>query len=372
MIEFSDAQFIDPAVSASAGANPASITNGVSPTVSTGNAAKDLAALIASFTGDLERCYLVTDPVTAAQIALSRDSNGAFLFPDIGPRGGSVLGIPVLTSRGVPRPLAGSPTVARGLLILVDPAGIVVGEGGIEADVSTQATLVMDSAPAMTSTGIGASPTAPVAANTVSLYQADAVAVRCIRTITWLKARSKRRVAHQRRHVHPGVSGAMSESDIQKPVDVTPPNDKDLLPITRGELRHALELVQRLLVVKVGVVTKRLDALETNSKVQAVLRDDSGRVSGMVSGSLNAQHLAAEVAQLRASVGELTKRLEASETAARHFKYVGVWKEGVSYRRNNFTTFNGALWCATDDQPVGKPGTAGWQLCVKRGAHSPP
>ena len=80
-------------------------------------------------------------------------------------------------------------TVERGLLIRVDPTAIVVGDGGVELDLSSQTSLQLDTAPTNTTTGFGASPIAPTAANMVSLYQADATAIRCKRTVSWLKAR---------------------------------------------------------------------------------------------------------------------------------------------------------------------------------------
>src|SRR5690606_17486464 len=76
---------------------PASVTSDASPIVSSGNPAEDIRDLIADFAGDLSAAYFVTDPLTAAEIALARDAGGAFLFPDVGPRGGSILGIPLLT-----------------------------------------------------------------------------------------------------------------------------------------------------------------------------------------------------------------------------------------------------------------------------------
>ena len=46
----------------------------------------------------------------------------------------------------------------------------------------------MDTAPAMSSGGIG-SPDAPVAAQMVSMYQTNSVALSAERTISWVKAR---------------------------------------------------------------------------------------------------------------------------------------------------------------------------------------
>lgn len=191
VVAFSDAAFADPSVAAVAGQNPASITAGVSAITSTGNPSKDLAALIAApFAGDLSASYILTDPLTAGQMNAYRDTSGTGPCPHVGPRGGFVLGdassgIPVLTSSAVPRPSG-----TTGFLILVDPSAVVVGDGGIELDLATAATLQMDNAPTNTPTGLASSPNAPIATNMVSLYQANAVGVRCIRMINWLKART--------------------------------------------------------------------------------------------------------------------------------------------------------------------------------------
>ena len=108
---------------------------------------------------------------------------------DFGPADGSLKGIRLITSGQRAAHDRGSPTIERGLLIRIDPTAIVVGDGGVELDLSSQTSLQLDTAPTNITTGFGASPAAPTIANMVSLYQANATAIRCKRTVSWLKAR---------------------------------------------------------------------------------------------------------------------------------------------------------------------------------------
>ena len=72
------------------------------------------------------------------------------------------------------------------------------------------------------------------------------------------------------------------------------------------------------------------------------------------------QHVAAVTKSLR-------DRVEVLEKQAAEFKYVGVWRDGANYRKNNFCTHDGSVWiCLADTE--GRPGQSlQWQLAVKRG-----
>ena len=119
---------------------PPSITYGAPSSASAGDPAADIAKLVADFDGDFGAAYFVTDPKTAAQLAMVR-AGGTFVFPDVGPRGGSILGIPVLTSRASPRDADG------GQIALVDPTGITGADIATEIGKSEHAALQMDDAP---------------------------------------------------------------------------------------------------------------------------------------------------------------------------------------------------------------------------------
>lgn len=161
-----DRAFIDPSNAGVTGERPASVTNGVVPIPSTNSPGTDIAALVEGFSGDLMASVFVTDPLTAAEIALARDAGGAFQFPDAGPRGGSLLGLPLIVSRSSPRDSSG------GQLVLLDPTGIAFGAEGIRATTSEEATLEMVDDPAGPS-------------EQVSMFQTNSVAILAEARVNW-------------------------------------------------------------------------------------------------------------------------------------------------------------------------------------------
>src|SRR5262245_41622080 len=72
-------------------------------------------------------------------------------------------------------------------------------------------------------------------------------------------------------------------------------------------------------------------------------------------------------AALTKEVTELRQKIEELEAREKSNRYSGVWQTAEAYERGNMATYDGALWIAVSDAP-GKPGVAGWQLAVKRGA----
>ena len=78
-------------------------------------------------------------------------------------------------------------------------------------------------------------------------------------------------------------------------------------------------------------------------------------------------HVAAATKPLRARIEELELRTAQAEKQAEQFKYCGVWREGESYRKNNFCTHDGSVWvCLCDTE--GRPGQSlQWQLAVRKG-----
>lgn len=169
---FVDEQFLDPAVAGGAN-NPASVTNGVSAVTATGDDAdslySNLNTALASFDNvDLStgNVYVVTTPALARGISTLRNALGQFEFPGMTPRGGTLMGFPVIVSSSVP----------AGYLILIKADEILVAdEGGVRLDASNQATLDMAG---------GSSPT-------FSLWQNNCVGIRAERFITWKKRRAE-------------------------------------------------------------------------------------------------------------------------------------------------------------------------------------
>ena len=176
-----DLRFIDPAYAGVANVSPASITNGVTPIASLGTTIALITdtvelAIASMITANLNLGGLVwvMNPSTALSLSLKRTTQDIFAFPGIGPNGGTFFGYPVITSNNVA--LSASPT--ESFLVLMDPREIMVADdGGVSIDMSTEASLQMDSAP-----------TNP-ASSTVSLWQSNMVALRAERFINWRKRR---------------------------------------------------------------------------------------------------------------------------------------------------------------------------------------
>jgi hypothetical protein len=119
-------------------------------------------------------------PETVA-IALSLATNevGAPAFPGITPTGGTLAGLPVFTSQYMPVN-TGGPVVA-----LIKGDEIFLGdEGGIQVQVSDQASLQMDSAPTQNSV-------TPTASTVVSMFQTNSVAFLVERFLNWQKRRAQ-------------------------------------------------------------------------------------------------------------------------------------------------------------------------------------
>ncbi len=169
--QFLDAQFIDPAVAAVAGTNPASITNGAPTAAATTNPMADIMGLISHFASNNISVDGVTFIMSAANaLALSFRSNldGSPQYPGLSVNGGSYKGLTFITSQA-----------AGGNVIALQPSLILYADGGIEIDASQEASLQMDSAPA-----------SPADATTVyvSLWQTNSVGLRAERFVNWAKA----------------------------------------------------------------------------------------------------------------------------------------------------------------------------------------
>lgn len=177
MARFLDVQFLRITVAAGAN-NPASITNGITPIPSTGDDAAaleaDLFNAFAAFDdadSSDDSVTLIMQPKTARSIALMRpDIGNGRLYPELSPRGGSLLTYPVITSN----------SVDNGFIIIVKGSEVLkADDGSVALDASREATLDMAG---------GNSPT-------FSLFQKNAVAIRAERGITWKRRRDEGSVA---------------------------------------------------------------------------------------------------------------------------------------------------------------------------------
>lgn len=180
-----DIDFLDPGKFPVAGVSPASISFGVVPIQSSGTDADavrcDIAALLQSYAAannPPSSGVIIMSMNMAIQLMSMRSTLGLGReFPDLTMNGGTIDGIPVLTSQY----LAGFGDSTGEFVFMVNASDIYVGdEGGVSIDMSDQASVQMDDEPA--------NPT--VAATVmVSLWQRNLVGFRAERTINWAKRR---------------------------------------------------------------------------------------------------------------------------------------------------------------------------------------
>jgi len=171
---------------AGSAALPAGITYGASATVSTGPSIAqvdaDLKAVIGVLTAadvDLSSAYWLMNPRTATSLSLLRGSGGAPAYPNVGPRGGTLLQMPVLCSRAVTD--VNSPSETS--IVLVAASEIALADdGAARVEVSRSASIEMSDAPT-------ASP-GPTTQAVVSLWQNGLAAIRAERTIRWAMRRA--------------------------------------------------------------------------------------------------------------------------------------------------------------------------------------
>ncbi len=176
---FLDSQLIDDSIDAVANVSPASITFGVTGTSASGTDAEaartDLGILLSEFVtanyglGDV---VLLMNQGVAFTLGLMTNEVGAPAFPGISATGGSILGIPVVTSN----------VIDDDIYAVHAPSILFADDGGVEIDVSTEASLQMDSAPDDPTTN---------STVLVSLFQRNLIALRGERFINWKKARAE-------------------------------------------------------------------------------------------------------------------------------------------------------------------------------------
>lgn len=184
--EFLDEQFINPAVAAVSNISPAAVTNGASVIDSTGVTAAffraDFASALAVWTAanmSIAGGVIIMTESQAIRLSMIMNAFGQPEFPGLTATGGTLFGLPVITSENIPAE-GGSPAGER--IVLLKPSEILLAdEGGIAIDVSREASVQMDSAPSAAS------------ASTVfrSFWQENLVGIRAERYINWLKRRAE-------------------------------------------------------------------------------------------------------------------------------------------------------------------------------------
>lgn len=183
VIEAIDSAFIDPANSGSAGAKPASITNGISGTAaSTGGDADSIRAdaraamlVFVNAKNPLTSGVWIMSGANALGLSLMVNALGQPEFPGVTVNGGTFMGLPVIVSE------------AAGTTVTLVNAGDVwlADDGGVNVDVSGEASLQMVDNPTGTSTGSD-----PIEATLVSMFQTNSMAIRVEKFINWARRRA--------------------------------------------------------------------------------------------------------------------------------------------------------------------------------------
>jgi HK97 family phage major capsid protein len=179
--QFTDQQFLDPAIGEVPDISPASITNGAPEVESTGStlaaATADLQNLLGQITTNFTAIYLVMKRSTALWLCQLKSGSGSDAFPRLGINGGDIWGIPVIVSDNTP---SDTDSPSNKMIVAIDAAEIFLGDDGIELDASEEALLEMST-----------SPDSPRTAATalVSLWQNDLVATLVRRYVRWQRRR---------------------------------------------------------------------------------------------------------------------------------------------------------------------------------------
>ncbi|WP_455424910.1 phage major capsid protein [Dryocola sp. LX212] len=171
-----DTDFVDPAKAAQAGISPASITNGATTIPSTGDPDADSTAAFEVFiAADLQPTGAVWLMSSSTALALSKRKTplGAKEYPDMTMFGGTYEGLPAIVSQ----------YVGNQIVLMNAPDIYLADEGGVAVDMSSEASLEMESAP----TGDSVTPTG---VELVSMWQTNSVAIRAERWINWQRRRT--------------------------------------------------------------------------------------------------------------------------------------------------------------------------------------
>lgn len=176
-----DTDVINPGKAAVAGVSPASITNGLTAVVSVGGDADairaDVRALMATFIAAQNAPtsgVWIMGTLTALGLSMMVNPLGQPEFPGISMTGGTFNGMPVIVSD----------YIGAGVVVLVNASDIYLAdEGGVQVDMSREASLEMADNPAHNS----GAPTG--ATSLVSMFQTNSVAFRVERFINWKRRR---------------------------------------------------------------------------------------------------------------------------------------------------------------------------------------
>lgn len=171
-----DVDFVNPAKSEVIGISPGSITNGATTIPSTGSPDDDSTAAFQVFIdANLQPTGAVWLMSSSTALALSKRKNalGQKEYPDMTMFGGIFEGLPAIVSQ----------YVGNQLVLVNAPDVYLADEGGVAVDMSSEASLEMESAPTHDSV-------TPTGVELVSMWQTNSVAIRAERWINWKRRRT--------------------------------------------------------------------------------------------------------------------------------------------------------------------------------------
>jgi len=176
IIERIDIDFIDPANNGTASVKPASITYGAVTAASSGDTAAairvDIQTLFSEFIQanlPMSNAVFIMNENVALGLSMLMTDLGQNEFPGVTMRGGTLVGLPVLTSQYVPSAVV--VLAAADQIYLADDGNVSIATSG-EASIE-----MVDTSSVSALTGTGAS--------LVSMFQTNTIAIRAEREIAW-------------------------------------------------------------------------------------------------------------------------------------------------------------------------------------------
>ena len=149
--------------------DPGSILADATEVPATANLDDDLADALTALVGsNMQNVAWITTPAVAIKLSLARGSGGDLKYGGVSPKGGSLLGLPLIVTAGAP----------TGVLAAVDQEALSIAEGPAEFAVSSNAAFELRDDPSNnTATG--------TPAQVVSMFQNHCLALRGTSFANW-------------------------------------------------------------------------------------------------------------------------------------------------------------------------------------------
>ena len=322
------------------------VNTGTTSTVSAGatavNAKHDLrTALLAVNTVGAARLYWVAAPDVAAKASTLADTAGGDAFAAMSASGGELANLPCIVSSGV----------SSGELYLIDASGIAADGGPVTVVASSQADILMDTAPAMNGT-------TPTPAAMVSMFETNSTALKCdarfgasvlrddcvavVTGINWGDLMTE--------HSESAAVSLTNGHSTPRPAQMATARQR---PIGRAEI----EKLAHLIAVELGQALRRLDKLEA----ACGLSKSTPQPGVEAIAPVIRNYIESRLRPVEALVHELDGDA---------MRFADVYKSGKTYKRGQVATYKGGVWLALGATDT-KPGTGDWKLVVKSGAFGP-